>query len=136
MLSGTGTWIEPSGCRSRYLHLAKFQLFEKVISAVRLRTILKSSFVFLLAFSISLGANASASCASTHLNKNSTQSLVEAHLLDQAKARLQKLGPAIVSQFDFKMMKEHSRAKDYYNLYLDDPEKVRPEDCRTQIYFR
>lgn len=35
-----------------------------------------------------------------------------------------------------KIMKEQPDAKDYYNLYLDDPEKVRPEDCRTQIYFR
>ena len=35
-----------------------------------------------------------------------------------------------------KIMKEHPGAKDYYNLYLDDPEKIRPEDCRTQIYFR
>lgn len=35
-----------------------------------------------------------------------------------------------------KIMKECPSAKDCYNMYLDDPEKVRPEDLRTQVYFR
>ena len=35
-----------------------------------------------------------------------------------------------------KIRKEHPIAKEYYNLYLDDPEKTRPENCRTQILFR
>lgn len=35
-----------------------------------------------------------------------------------------------------KIMKDRPQMKDFYNLYLDDPEKVHPEDCRTQIYFR
>jgi hypothetical protein len=35
-----------------------------------------------------------------------------------------------------KIMKEKPEAKEYYNLYLDDPEKTRPEECRTQILFR
>src|SRR6185437_15552948 len=34
-----------------------------------------------------------------------------------------------------KIMKERPKLTECYNLYLDDPEKVRPEDCRTQIYF-
>lgn len=35
-----------------------------------------------------------------------------------------------------KIMKDRPGFKESYNLYLDDPEKVKPEDCRTQIYFR
>jgi hypothetical protein len=35
-----------------------------------------------------------------------------------------------------KIMQERPDMKECYNLYLDDPEKVRPENCRTQIYFR
>lgn len=35
-----------------------------------------------------------------------------------------------------KIMKEKGKAKEYLNLYLDDPEKVAPEHCRTQILFR
>lgn len=35
-----------------------------------------------------------------------------------------------------KIRKDRPEAKEYYNLYLDDPEKTRPEDCRTQIFFR
>ena len=35
-----------------------------------------------------------------------------------------------------KIMKENPKAKEYLNLYLDDPEKVQPEELRTQILFR
>ncbi len=35
-----------------------------------------------------------------------------------------------------KIMKERPGAKEYFNLYLDDPVKVKPENCRTHIYFR
>ncbi len=35
-----------------------------------------------------------------------------------------------------KIRKENPRASEYYNLYLDDPEKVNPQECRTHIYFR
>lgn len=35
-----------------------------------------------------------------------------------------------------KIMKERPGAKEYYNLYLDDPEKTNPQELRTQIYFR
>jgi hypothetical protein len=35
-----------------------------------------------------------------------------------------------------KIMNEKGKAKEYLNLYLDDPEKVAPEQCRTQILFR
>ena len=35
-----------------------------------------------------------------------------------------------------KIMKERPKAKQYLNLYLDDPEKTAPEKCRTQILFR
>lgn len=35
-----------------------------------------------------------------------------------------------------KIKKERPTLKEFYNLYLDDPQKVKPEDCRTQIYFR
>lgn len=35
-----------------------------------------------------------------------------------------------------KIRGERPQAKDFYNLYLDDPDKVRPENCRTQILFR
>lgn len=35
-----------------------------------------------------------------------------------------------------KITKERPGAKDYYNLYLDDPEKVSLDKCRTQIYFK
>lgn len=35
-----------------------------------------------------------------------------------------------------KIMKSRPAAKEFYNLYLDDPEKVSPEQCRTQIYFK
>lgn len=32
--------------------------------------------------------------------------------------------------------RERPGSKRYYNLYLDDPERTRPEDCRTEIYFK
>jgi hypothetical protein len=35
-----------------------------------------------------------------------------------------------------KITKDYPAAKEYYNLYLDDPTKVKPEDCRTQVLFR
>jgi hypothetical protein len=35
-----------------------------------------------------------------------------------------------------KIMKDRPHAKEYYNFYLDDPEKTKPEDCRTQVLFR
>ena len=35
-----------------------------------------------------------------------------------------------------KIRKERPAAKEYYNLYLDDPRKVKPENCRTEILFR
>lgn len=35
-----------------------------------------------------------------------------------------------------KIKKERRTFKECYNLYLDDPEKVRPEDLRTQIFIR
>ena len=35
-----------------------------------------------------------------------------------------------------KVMREKPGFKECYNLYLDDPDKVRPEDCRTEILFR
>ncbi len=35
-----------------------------------------------------------------------------------------------------KIMKDKPGAKEYFNLYLDDPEKTKPEDCRTQVFFR
>lgn len=35
-----------------------------------------------------------------------------------------------------KLLKERPKAKDYLNLYLDDPNKVAAEECRTQILFR
>ncbi len=31
--------------------------------------------------------------------------------------------------------KERPSFKEFYNLYLDDPDKVGPENCRTVIYF-
>ncbi len=34
------------------------------------------------------------------------------------------------------VMKECPNKKEYMNLYLDDPEKVAPENLRTQILFR
>lgn len=35
-----------------------------------------------------------------------------------------------------KIMNEKSKAKEYFNLYLDNPEKVPTENLRTQILFR
>jgi len=35
-----------------------------------------------------------------------------------------------------KIMKERPVAREFFNLYFDDPEKVLPEACRTQILFR
>lgn len=35
-----------------------------------------------------------------------------------------------------KIMKEKGKAKEFLNLYLDDPEKTAAEHCRTQILFR
>ena len=35
-----------------------------------------------------------------------------------------------------KIREERPGAKEYYNLYLDDPEKTKPENCRTHILFR
>ncbi len=35
-----------------------------------------------------------------------------------------------------KIMKECPSKKEYFNLYLDDPEKVQPENLRTQILFK
>lgn len=35
-----------------------------------------------------------------------------------------------------KIMKERPNAKEFYNLYIDDPRKVPQEKCRTQIVFR
>lgn len=34
------------------------------------------------------------------------------------------------------IMKDHPQAKQYYNLYLDDPRQVPPSDLRTRILFR
>jgi hypothetical protein len=35
-----------------------------------------------------------------------------------------------------KISKERPQIRERYNLYMDDPEKTRPEDLRTQILFR
>jgi hypothetical protein len=35
-----------------------------------------------------------------------------------------------------KIMKDRPKAKTFYNLYLDDPEKTPPQECRTHIYFK
>lgn len=35
-----------------------------------------------------------------------------------------------------KIMKERPGAKEFYNLYLDDPEKTPPEALRTHVLFR
>lgn len=50
---------------------------------------------------------------------------------------LEHRGPyKTVGQAYKKIMKERPGFKECYNLYLDDPQKTKPEDCRTQIYFR
>ncbi len=35
-----------------------------------------------------------------------------------------------------KISKDRPGTRPYYNLYLDDPEKVGADACRTEIYFR
>lgn len=35
-----------------------------------------------------------------------------------------------------KIRKDRPDLKETYNLYLDDPTKTKPEDCRTEIYLR
>jgi hypothetical protein len=35
-----------------------------------------------------------------------------------------------------KLMKEKPGKNEYLNLFLDDPEKIKPDDCRTIILFR
>ncbi|MCX6125032.1 MAG: hypothetical protein NTV34_09850 [Proteobacteria bacterium] len=35
-----------------------------------------------------------------------------------------------------KIMKEKPKPKEFLNLYLDDPDKVAPDQCRTEILFR
>lgn len=35
-----------------------------------------------------------------------------------------------------KITKENPGAKVYYHIYLDDPDKLKPEDCRTQLLFK
>jgi hypothetical protein len=35
-----------------------------------------------------------------------------------------------------KIMKERSKPKECYNIYLDDPDATAPEKCRTDILFR
>jgi len=34
------------------------------------------------------------------------------------------------------IMKDHPQAKQYFNLYLDDPQHVLPQDLRTRVLFR
>lgn len=35
-----------------------------------------------------------------------------------------------------KIMKERPGLKECFNLYIDDPDKVSPDKCRTQVLFR
>ncbi|MBK9321369.1 MAG: hypothetical protein IPM97_00165 [Bdellovibrionaceae bacterium] len=35
-----------------------------------------------------------------------------------------------------KIRKERPSSKEFYNMYMDDPDKVRPDDLRTLIFFR
>ncbi len=50
---------------------------------------------------------------------------------------LEHKGPYKTIGASYKIIKkERPKAQEHFNLYLDDPEKVKPEDCRTEILFR